>query len=57
MIDKLSQCIENMLKKVKDYKKELKRTKRSGRSKDKLKIDRVEEQRGSKTHRSRGRHA
>ena len=46
-----------MLKKVKDYKKDLKRNKRSGKSKDKLTIDRVEEQRGSKTQRSRGRHA
>jgi hypothetical protein len=40
VLDKISQCVENMLKKVKEYKKEIKRNKKSGKSKEKLTIDR-----------------
>ena len=44
-----------MLNKVKQYKRETRKVKgRSGKTKDKIKIDRGD-QRGSKTHRSGGR--
>ena len=40
LIDKISQYIDNMLKKVKQFKKELKRNRKHGKSKDKITIDR-----------------
>ena len=55
VLEKISQNIDIMLKKVKEYKKEIRRSKKSRKSKDdKITIDR-EARQGSKTHRSRGR--
>jgi hypothetical protein len=54
VLEKISAEIENMLSNIKIYKKETRRSKKQGKSKDKL-IPDIEAQRGSKTHRSRGR--